>query len=200
MLVLFWFLWFQVAIEPINPSELPKMLEGLRKINKSYPLATTQVEHLHNLHDWPPGKYVYTKCCLCFQCWTLGGGVGRAHHLGNGRVVFGLSIAWFEKYVFWDWDQGHSSLLTWFFCCCLFVCFFVSLSHFWTFRWLILLWNSVKLLLRYVLAFEFFFFFFLSSRCLVVHISHCSLDLLSEVFCGDPQQAKQVDHDRRASG
>jgi U5 small nuclear ribonucleoprotein component len=34
----------RVAIEPINPSELPKMLEGLRKINKSYPLATTKVE------------------------------------------------------------------------------------------------------------------------------------------------------------
>jgi U5 small nuclear ribonucleoprotein component len=34
----------KVAIEPINPSELPKMLEGLRKINKSYPLATTKVE------------------------------------------------------------------------------------------------------------------------------------------------------------
>lgn len=33
----------KVAIEPINPSELPKMLEGLRKINKSYPLATTKV-------------------------------------------------------------------------------------------------------------------------------------------------------------
>jgi len=34
----------KVAIEPINPSELPKMLEGLRKINKSYPLAITKVE------------------------------------------------------------------------------------------------------------------------------------------------------------
>eukprot|EP00456_Euglypha_rotunda_P028759 TRINITY_DN2267_c0_g1_i11.p1 TRINITY_DN2267_c0_g1~~TRINITY_DN2267_c0_g1_i11.p1 ORF type:complete len:683 (-),score=91.86 TRINITY_DN2267_c0_g1_i11:142-1893(-) len=34
----------KVAIEPINPSELPKMLDGLRKINKSYPLATTKVE------------------------------------------------------------------------------------------------------------------------------------------------------------
>jgi len=29
----------KVACEPLNPSELPKMLEGLRKINKSYPLA-----------------------------------------------------------------------------------------------------------------------------------------------------------------
>ncbi|GAP88711.1 putative elongation factor 2 [Rosellinia necatrix] len=34
----------KVAVEPINPSELPKMLDGLRKINKSYPLVTTKVE------------------------------------------------------------------------------------------------------------------------------------------------------------
>ncbi|KAK5953125.1 hypothetical protein OHC33_005693 [Knufia fluminis] len=34
----------KVAVEPISPSELPKMLEGLRKISKSYPLATTRVE------------------------------------------------------------------------------------------------------------------------------------------------------------
>ncbi|KAF2723321.1 P-loop containing nucleoside triphosphate hydrolase protein [Polychaeton citri CBS 116435] len=35
---------FKVSVEPINPSELPKMLDGLRKINKSYPLITTKVE------------------------------------------------------------------------------------------------------------------------------------------------------------
>ncbi|WVQ65874.1 uncharacterized protein L199_004052 [Kwoniella botswanensis] len=34
----------KIAVEPISPSELPKMLEGLRKINKSYPLVTTKVE------------------------------------------------------------------------------------------------------------------------------------------------------------
>ena len=34
----------KLAVEPLNPSELPKMLEGLRKINKSYPLAATKVE------------------------------------------------------------------------------------------------------------------------------------------------------------
>lgn len=34
----------KLAVEPLNPSELPKMLEGLRKINKSYPLVTTKVE------------------------------------------------------------------------------------------------------------------------------------------------------------
>ena len=34
----------KIATEPLNPSELPKMVEGLRKINKSYALATTKVE------------------------------------------------------------------------------------------------------------------------------------------------------------
>lgn len=34
----------KIAIEPLNPSELPKMLEGLRKINKSYPVCQTKVE------------------------------------------------------------------------------------------------------------------------------------------------------------
>ncbi|CDS07394.1 Putative Elongation factor 2 [Lichtheimia ramosa] len=34
----------KVAIEPMNPSELPKMLDGLRRINKSYPIVTTKVE------------------------------------------------------------------------------------------------------------------------------------------------------------
>ena len=34
----------KIAVEPINPSELPKMLDGLRKINKTYPLVETRVE------------------------------------------------------------------------------------------------------------------------------------------------------------
>ncbi len=34
----------KVACEPRLPSELPKMLDGIRKINKSYPLLTTKVE------------------------------------------------------------------------------------------------------------------------------------------------------------
>ncbi|KAF9584462.1 U5 small nuclear ribonucleoprotein component [Lunasporangiospora selenospora] len=34
----------KIAIEPVNPSELPKMLEGLRNVNKSYPILTTRVE------------------------------------------------------------------------------------------------------------------------------------------------------------
>ncbi|CAM1330636.1 EFTUD2 (predicted) [Pycnogonum litorale] len=34
----------KIAVEPVNPSELPKMLDGLRKVNKTYPLLTTKVE------------------------------------------------------------------------------------------------------------------------------------------------------------
>ena len=38
------FAYMKVSIEPLNPSELPKMIEGLRKINKSYPASKTKVE------------------------------------------------------------------------------------------------------------------------------------------------------------
>lgn len=34
----------KVAVEPLVPAELPKMLDGLRKINKSYPLCVTKKE------------------------------------------------------------------------------------------------------------------------------------------------------------
>ena len=34
----------KLAIEPLNPSELPKMVEGLRRISKAYPMAKTRVE------------------------------------------------------------------------------------------------------------------------------------------------------------
>ncbi|TIC27938.1 P-loop containing nucleoside triphosphate hydrolase protein [Wallemia mellicola] len=34
----------KVAVEPLNPPELPRLLDGLRKVNKSYPLLTTKVE------------------------------------------------------------------------------------------------------------------------------------------------------------
>lgn len=34
----------KLAVEPFIPSELPKMVEALRRINKTYPLVTTKVE------------------------------------------------------------------------------------------------------------------------------------------------------------
>ena len=33
----------KIAAEPLNPSELPRMLEGLRKLNRAYPLLSTKV-------------------------------------------------------------------------------------------------------------------------------------------------------------
>lgn len=37
----------KIAVEPVNPSELPKMLDGLRKVNKSYPLLSTKVSQIY---------------------------------------------------------------------------------------------------------------------------------------------------------
>jgi len=34
----------KLAIEPLNPAELPKMVEGLRRVSKAYPMAATKVE------------------------------------------------------------------------------------------------------------------------------------------------------------
>ena len=34
----------KIAAEPLNPGELPKMVEGLRKLNRSYPALSTKVE------------------------------------------------------------------------------------------------------------------------------------------------------------
>jgi len=36
--------WVHVSVEPLNPSELPKVLMGLRAVTKSYPLARIRVE------------------------------------------------------------------------------------------------------------------------------------------------------------
>jgi len=34
----------KLSVEPLNPAELPKMVEGLRRISKSYPMVRTRVE------------------------------------------------------------------------------------------------------------------------------------------------------------
>ena len=34
----------KVSVEPLNPLDLPKMVDGLRKINQSYPASKTKVE------------------------------------------------------------------------------------------------------------------------------------------------------------
>ena len=54
----------KVSVEPINPSELPKMLASLRKINKAYPLALTKVEESGE-HVLIGTGEVAMDCMLC---------------------------------------------------------------------------------------------------------------------------------------
>lgn len=54
---------FKVAIEPANPSELPKLLEGLRKINKAYLACTIKVEESGEHILFGPGE-IYLDCML----------------------------------------------------------------------------------------------------------------------------------------
>ncbi|KAI0243842.1 hypothetical protein L0F63_006864 [Massospora cicadina] len=53
----------KVAVEPINPTELPKMLEGLRKIDKSYPILKTKTEESGEHTILGPGE-LYLDCVL----------------------------------------------------------------------------------------------------------------------------------------
>ncbi|KAJ9069824.1 U5 small nuclear ribonucleoprotein component [Entomophthora muscae] len=53
----------KVAVEPINPTELPKMLEGLRKIDKSYPIVKTKTEESGEHMILAPGE-LYLDCVL----------------------------------------------------------------------------------------------------------------------------------------
>jgi U5 small nuclear ribonucleoprotein component len=53
----------KVAIEPVNPTELPRMLDGLRKINKSYPIVHTKVEESGEHIIVGTGE-VYLDCVL----------------------------------------------------------------------------------------------------------------------------------------
>ncbi|EMR11406.1 hypothetical protein PNEG_00429 [Pneumocystis murina B123] len=54
---------FKVAVEPVNPSELPKMLSGLRMINKSYPLSVIKVEESGEHIIFGTGE-LYMDCIL----------------------------------------------------------------------------------------------------------------------------------------
>lgn len=53
----------KTACEPLNPSELPKMLEGLRRMYKSYPLSKTKVEESGEHIVLGTGE-IYMDCLL----------------------------------------------------------------------------------------------------------------------------------------
>mmetsp|Transcript_23381 Transcript_23381/g.53954 ORF Transcript_23381/g.53954 Transcript_23381/m.53954 type:complete len:979 (-) Transcript_23381:222-3158(-) len=53
----------KVAIEPLQPAELPKMVDGLRKIDKAYPICATKVEESGEHVIMGTGE-VYLDCIL----------------------------------------------------------------------------------------------------------------------------------------
>ena len=83
---------FKVAVEPINPSELPKMLDGLRKINKSYPLITTKVEEMRRAR--------------CLRHWRT------IHGLRPARPPTDSTHKWRSKYRTQSPDSAKPSLIS----------------------------------------------------------------------------------------
>lgn len=53
----------KMALEPLNPSELPKMVEGLRRVGKAYPMVKTRVEESGEHVLFGTGE-LYMDCVL----------------------------------------------------------------------------------------------------------------------------------------
>ena len=52
-----------MALEPFQPAELPKMVEGLRRVSKSYPMVHTRVEESGEHVLFGTGE-LYLDCVL----------------------------------------------------------------------------------------------------------------------------------------
>ena len=53
----------KLAMEPLQPAELPKMVEGLRRVSKAYPMVRTKVEESGEHVVWGTGE-LYMDCVL----------------------------------------------------------------------------------------------------------------------------------------
>lgn len=53
----------KLAMEPLQPAELPKMVEGLRRVSKAYPMVRTKVEESGEHVLWGTGE-LYLDCVL----------------------------------------------------------------------------------------------------------------------------------------
>mmetsp|Transcript_25358 Transcript_25358/g.50523 ORF Transcript_25358/g.50523 Transcript_25358/m.50523 type:complete len:1045 (-) Transcript_25358:82-3216(-) len=53
----------KLAVEPLNPAELPKMVEGLRRVSKSYPMSRTKVEESGEHVVYGTGE-LYLDCIM----------------------------------------------------------------------------------------------------------------------------------------
>lgn len=119
----------KVAVEPVNPSELPKMLEGIRKCNKSYPLLQTKVEEsgehvlvgtgelyldcvMHDLrHMYSEVDIRVSDPGVCFSETVLG--ISREKCVGetpNKRNQFTMIAEPLDKNLDVDLEEGRVSL------------------------------------------------------------------------------------------
>lgn len=53
----------KLSVEPLNPSELPKMVEGLRRVSKTYPMVRTRVEESGEHVLFGTGE-LYLNCAM----------------------------------------------------------------------------------------------------------------------------------------
>lgn len=53
----------KLAMEPLQPAELPKMVEGIRRVSKAYPMVRTKVEESGEHVLWGTGE-LYLDCVL----------------------------------------------------------------------------------------------------------------------------------------
>lgn len=90
----------KLAVEPLNPSDLPKLVEGLRKISKSYPLAHTKVrlridEATRCRHTGGRCRPIFfLKCCRFVGCVVQ-------VVIARLRVVFCFLVNLRRKKQFW---------------------------------------------------------------------------------------------------
>ena len=96
LILISFFSVIKIAVEPVNPSELPKMLDGLRKVNKSYPLLNTRVEGIFT--KFSRNTFLIQIFIIIFfnREW-------RTCYFGNWRTLFRLRYARSQKIIFWNW-------------------------------------------------------------------------------------------------
>lgn len=104
----------KIAVEPVNPSELPKMLDGLRKVNKSYPSLTTKVQSHSGVCRGVSLDRAMRKItveCLKYQLAVCvsGGGVWRTCYIRDRWALPGLCHARPAQDVLWDRHQSKKS-------------------------------------------------------------------------------------------
>ncbi|RKP12914.1 P-loop containing nucleoside triphosphate hydrolase protein [Piptocephalis cylindrospora] len=99
---------FKVAVEPVNPTELPKMLEGLRRVNRTYPMSVTRVEESGE-HVLLGSGEMYLDCAL-HDLRRLYGQVEV--RVSDPTVRFNETVVEMSGLRCWSETQNHRNKLT----------------------------------------------------------------------------------------